>query len=85
MGTTNDEKKRAWIYAEEHKVGRTLRILASAKKAATASWDRKIRLMEGYLDQLQNAAEDAGQLELFDIETAAPEQAAAIMDNPGAD
>jgi hypothetical protein len=76
-------EKRAWIFAEEHRCNDTVDILNSAKKAATAAWDRKLRVVEAYWQHLRRAANDAGQLELFDIETATPEDVASIIDNPG--
>lgn len=75
-------EKQAWIYAEEHKVRRTIRVVESARKAEVASWDRKLRILGAYIETLEHAADDADQLELFSIDTATPEDVSAIIDNP---
>lgn len=79
------KEKQAWIYAEEHKVGRTVRIVEAARKAAVANWDRKLRLLNGYKEDLERAADDTQQLELFEISTATPADVVQVMENPGAD
>jgi hypothetical protein len=76
-------EKQAWIYAEEHRVGRTIRVVEAARKATVANWDRKLRLLNSYKEDLERSADDRQQLELFDVETATPEDVASIIDNPG--
>jgi hypothetical protein len=78
------EQKQAWIYAEEHRVGRTIRVVESARKAAVADWDRKLRLLNGYKDDLERAADDQEQLELFEVANATPDAVARVMENPDA-
>lgn len=87
MTTTRQEagqqgQKRAWIIGEHYAVTRVIRTVEAAKKSTVSAWDAKLRMLNGYLADLEHAADDAGQLELFDVQKATPDDVRAILDNP---
>lgn len=78
------EEKQAWIYAQEHRVRRAIRVFESGRKAAIAKWDKDLRVLNGHMEDLERAADDSGQLELFDVELATPGEVAVLLDRMGA-